>query len=388
MSHAVLSPSSAERWIHCPPSAKINAEAPRTDTAYTKEGTLAHALCELKGRKYFLGLGPRKYAAELKKLQADEMWQDEMEDYTEDWMDALKGFDGEFDARPHVAVEQKVEFSDIVPEGFGTCDCVMVGGGLLQVIDFKYGKGVPVSAEGNPQLMLYALGALKAYDMIYDIDTVKLSIVQPRIRREPDSWEVSVDDLNAWAEDVVKPAAALAIRGEGEYSEGEWCRFCAIRGSCRARAEANLALARAEFRLPPELEDGEIGDILREGERLESWLNDLRKYALNACLDGREIPGWKAVEGRSQRAWTDAEAAFDAARALGVPEAMLYERKPVTLAQLEKAMGKKAFAEGLKDYVTTPPGKPTLAAEKDRRPAVTGRTTAKEDFGDYEQEEQ
>ena len=385
MSHAVLSPSSAERWIHCPPSAKINAEAPRTDTAYTKEGTLAHALCELKGRKYFLGLGPRKYAAELKKLQADEMWQDEMEDYTEDWMDAIKGFDGDFDARPHVAVEQKVEFSDIVPEGFGTCDCVMVGGGLLQVIDFKYGKGVPVSAEGNPQLMLYALGALKAYDMIYDIDTVKLSIVQPRIRREPDSWEVSVDDLNAWAEDVVKPAAALAIGGEGEYREGEWCRFCAIRGSCRARAEANLALARAEFRLPPELEDGEIGDILREGERLESWLADLRKYALNACLDGREIPGWKAVEGRSQRAWTDAEAAFDAARALGVPEAMLYERKPVTLAQLEKAMGKKAFAEGLKDYVTTPPGKPTLVAEKDRRPAITGRTTAEEDFGGAEE---
>jgi hypothetical protein len=205
--------------------------------------------------------------------------------------------------------------------------------------------------------------------------------VQPRIKREPESWSLKALSLINWANCVVEPAAKLAIHGGGEFQEGEWCRFCAIRGSCRARAEANLRAAELDFKEPPELSDVEVGEALTLGQRLKQWLSDLEEYALNACLDGREIDGWKAVAGRSVRAWTDQDAAFAAARAAGIPEEMLYERKPVTLAGLEKVMGKKPFAEALANYVTTPPGKPTLVKASDRRAAITNQPTAGEDFG-------
>ena len=385
MAHAILSPSSAERWIHCPPSAVINAEAPQKDTVYTREGTLAHAVCELKGRRKFLGLPTRSYNAQLKKLKADELWQDEMDGYTDAWIEALEEIAGEYDVLPHVALEVRVDFSEYVPDGFGTADCLMIGdiAGIttLNVIDFKYGKGVAVSAEENPQMMLYALGALLDYSQIYDIEAVRMTIVQPRIRSEPDGWGLDAHTLLAWANAVVEPAAKLAIKGGGEFQEGDWCRFCAIRGSCRARAAANLAAAAMEFRLPPELSDSEVGEALALGQRLKAWLSDVEEYALGACLDGREIDGWKAVEGRSVRQWSDAGAAFEAAKAAGVPEEMLYERKPVTLAGLEKVMGKKPFAEALSGYVTAPPGKPTLVKASDRRAAITNQPTAGEDFG-------
>ena len=389
MSHAILSPSSAERWIHCPPSAVINAEAPRTDTVYTREGTLAHAVCELKARKYFLtGIGPKKFKTAMDKFRADELWADEMEGHTDTYLDALKDIAAGFKAPPHVALEQRVDFSEYVPDGYGTADCLMIGqvegldGDVLHVIDFKYGKGVEVSAENNPQMMLYALGALLDYMPIYDIFHVRMTIVQPRIKREPDSWELEARSLLHWANAVVDPAAKLAAKGEGEYAEGDWCRFCAARGSCRARAEANLEAARMDFKLPPQLTDSEVAEALTLGKRLKSWLSDLEEYALTACLDGREIPGFKAVEGRAVRAWTNQEEAFTAARAAGIPEEMLYERKPVTLAGLEKLMGRKAFTEAMKPFATIPPGKPTLVRAEDKRPAITNRSTAEEDFGE------
>lgn len=388
MAHAILSPSSAKRWINCPPSALINAEAPQTDTVYTREGTLAHAVCELKARKHFLtGIGPKKFKTMLDKFRADELWQDEMDGYTDDYLDALKDIAAEYKARPYVALEQRVDFSEYVPEGFGTADCIMIGavegleGDVLNVIDFKYGKGVEVEAENNPQMMLYALGAVMDYMSIYDIFTVRMTIVQPRIKREPETWEMEARELFRWANCVVEPAAKLAIHGAGEFQEGEWCRFCAIRGSCRTRAAGNLAAAAMDFRLPPELSDTEVGEALTLGQRLKQWLSDLEEYALGACLKGREIDGWKAVEGRSVRAWTDQDGAFTAAKAAGVPEEMLYERKPVTLAALEKIMGKKPFAEALGEYVATPPGKPTLARADDKRKAITNIPTAEEDFG-------
>ena len=381
----MLSPSSAARWIHCPPSAKINAEAGDRETVFTREGTLAHALAELKARKAFLtGIGPKKYQTAHAKLAQDGLWQDEMDDHTDRYLEILTDLYADFPDPPHVAVEQRVDFSEWVPGGFGTADCVMVGGGVIHVIDFKYGKGVPVSAEGNPQMMLYALGALAAYDLIYDLDTVRMTIIQPRLSGEPDTWETDVGFLKAWAEEVVRPAAAQAAKGEGEFAEGEWCRFCAIRATCRARAAAQTALEDFGFRLPPTLTDAEVGRALEQGKRLSKWLSDLEEYALAACLDGREIPGYKAVAGRSVRAWTDQDAAFAAARESGVPEEMLWERKPVTLAGLEKIMGRKAFVETLTDYVTAPPGKPTLVAETDKRPAITNRPTVEDDFGENE----
>jgi hypothetical protein len=380
VTHALLSPSSAARWIHCPPSARINAEAADEASPYAKEGTLAHAVCELKARKHFMGMGPRKYQAELAKLRKDESWQDEMDGYTDDYLEALKDIAAGFDSPPHVALEQKVDFSEYVPEGFGTADCVMIGGDTIHVVDFKYGKGVDVSADNNPQMMIYALGAYTVYAPIYDIKTVKVTIVQPRIKREPESWELYAEDLLSWAEFTLKPMAELAYSGKGVFQEGDWCRFCAIRGSCRARAEAQLELAKEDFRMPPELTDEEVSKALELGQRLKTWLSDLEEYALGACLDGRELPGWKAVEGRSVRAWTDQEQAFAAAREAGVPEEMLYERKPLSLAAVEKLMGKKKFSEALASYVTTPPGKPTLAPADDKRPAITNRPTAEDDF--------
>lgn len=382
MSHAILSPSSAKRWINCPPSALINAEAPQKDTVYTREGTLAHAVAELKARKYFLGYGPRKYAADLRKLKADELWQDEIDRHTDTYLEVLKDLAAAFPEPPHVALEVRVDFSEYVPEGFGTADCLMISGRVLQIVDFKYGKGVDVDAVENPQMMLYALGALLDYEAIYDINLVRMAIVQPRIKAEPATWEIPAEHLLRWANLVVEPAAKLASKGGGEFAEGDWCRFCAIRGSCRARASVNTALEDFGMKLPPELNDEEVARALALGQRLASWLSDLQDYALQACLDGREIPGFKAVEGRSVRAWTNQDDAFNAARASGVPEEMLFERKPVTLAALEKLMGKKPFAEALADYVTTPPGKPTLAPESDKRPAITNKTTAEDDFPD------
>lgn len=386
MSHALLAPSSASRWIHCPPSALLNAEAGDRDTVFTREGTLAHAVAELKARKYFIGMGPQKYGAALKKLKSDELWQDEMDGHTDAYLDALKDIASEFQLRPYLALEQRVDFSEYVPEGFGTADCIMIGGEVLHIVDFKYGKGVDVSAEDNPQLKLYAVGAILQYMPFYDIFTVRMTIVQPRIKREPDTWEIEARNLLNWAEHAVKPAAQLAIAGEGEFAEGDWCRWCAIRGNCRKRAEAQLELAKMDFKLPPTLTDSEVGEALTLGRRLKTWLSDLEDYALTACLTGSDVPGWKAVAGRAVRAWTDQDAAFTAAKKAGVPEEMLYKREPVTLAQLEKIMGKKEFARVFTQpkamFVVTPPGKPTLVTADDKRQAITNKPAPEDDFGE------
>ena len=386
MSHALLSPSSASRWINCPPSALLNAEAGDRDTVFTREGTLAHAVAELKARKHFIGMGPQKYGAALKKLKADELWQDEMDGHTDAYLDALKDIAATFAEMPYVALEQRVDFSGYVPEGFGTADCIMIGGEVLHIVDFKYGKGVEVSAEDNPQLKLYAMGAIEQYMAFYDIFTVRMTIVQPRIKREPGTWELPARDLLRWAEDVVKPAAALATAGEGEFAEGDWCRWCAVRGNCRARASANTVLEDFEMKQPPLLTDEEVGRALTLGRRLKTWLSDLEEYALTACLNGSDVPGWKAVEGRAVRAWTDQDAAFKAAKLAGVPEEMLYKREPVSLAQLEKIMGKKEFAKVFTQpramFVVTPPGKPTLVGADDKRQAITNKPEPEDDFGE------
>ena len=321
-----------------------------------------------------------KSAGSLKKLKTEEFWQAEMDAHTDRYLEILKDFYEDFPEPPHVAIEQRVDFGAWVPDGFGTADCIMVSGDTIHIVDFKYGKGVQVSAEDNPQMKLYALGALAAYGIMYDLTTVRMSIIQPRLASDPDTWETSVGEIVNWAEQVVKPAAALAAAGEGEYAEGEWCRFCAIRGSCRARAAAQLALEDFGEKLPPELTDEEIGRALDQGKRLAKWLSEIEEYALRACLDGKEIPGFKAVEGRSVRVWTDADAAFLAARSQGIPEEMLYERKPITLAAMEKLMGKRHFLDTMAAYVTTPPGKPTLVPETDKRPAITDRPTIDDDF--------
>lgn len=378
--HALLSASGAHRWLNCTPSARLEAQFPDTTSEAAKEGTLAHEIAEAKVRNYFqtLDYGKTWLNKELAKFKKRKLYAPEMDGYTNDYVDYCRAAALEWENLPYIDVEKKLDLSAYVPEGFGTADLILIGGNKLRIIDLKYGKGVPVSAEKNPQLMLYALGAYDAYSMLYDIQEVELSIFQPRIDNTS-SWTVSVDELMAFGE-IVRAKAAIAIKGEGEQTPGDWCRFCRARAQCRARAEKNVELAFMTDKAPELLALDEIGGYLERGEDVARWLKDLQEFALSQCLAGHEVAGWKAVEGRGSRDWTDQEEAFKRLEENGIDEAMLYERKPLSLAQTEKLVGKKDFAETVGDLVVKKPGKPTLVPETDKRTAITNVTTAAEAF--------
>ena len=282
---------------------------------------------------------------------------------------------------PFVAVERRVDLGDWIPEGFGTADCILIGEGTLQVVDFKYGKGVAVSAEENPQMKLYALGAYKACGMLYPVRNIKLSIVQPRIPDGISEWECSLEHLMAFG-GYVKQRAALAIEGNGPYVPGDsQCRFCRAKARCRARAEENVKLAFAIDKKPPLLNNEEVGQYLKQGGDVARWLADLKDYALSECLAGRNVPGWKAVEGRSARGWSDMDEAFDRLIKSSIaPEEMLWEKRPLSPAQVEKLVGKKDFADAVGSFVVRSPGKPALVEESDKRAAVTNKVSAAEAF--------
>lgn len=373
--HAKLSASSSHRWLHCPPSVKLEEDFPESTSEYAQEGTLAHSICELKLSKQYAPMGPRTFTTRFNKLKKDAFYQDEMDKYTDDYIEFIKGQTIAFNIKPTVLIEKQVSFGNYVPEGFGTSDCIIIGGDIIEVVDFKYGKGVEVSAEENTQMMLYALGALDTYGMLYDIKTVKMSIIQPRINNYS-TWTVGTQYLRDWGESI-KPTAQMAFNGEGEFSSGEWCRFCKAKATCRARAEKNLELAKLDFAKGETLTNDEIGDILVKAQDLAQWAADLKDYALQECLNGGDITGWKAVEGRSVRQFKNTEDAFKVVTDSGIDEAMLYERKPITLTAVEKLLGKKAFDELLADEVIKPQGKPTLVPITDKRPVYS---TIEKDF--------
>lgn len=389
--HAILSPSAAHRWLHCTPAPRVEAEFPETTSEYAEEGRLAHSVCELAAKKKFTVMNNRAYNSRLKKLKADPKWDDEMLSTAATYVEHLTEHAMRFEHAPYVALEVQVDITDYAPEAFGTCDCIMIGGDELIITDYKHGKGVPVSAQDNPQMLLYALGALKLYRPIYGdmIRRVSTYIDQPRLGSY-DGASMTVEELLAWGESI-KPKAAAAFMGTGEFAPGEWCRFCRAKAKCRARANQNTALEDFKDCIPlgrsipmqteydatgfkPSncLTDEEIGALLVRAEGLVAWYNDLKEYALVACLNGKTIPGWKAVEGRSTRAWTDQDAALEALMAGGVEEAIIYDRVPKTLAQLEKVIGKQRFGELVGGMITKSPGKPALAAESDKRPAYNG----------------
>lgn len=389
--HAILSPSAAHRWLHCTPAPRVEAEFPETTSEYAEEGRLAHSVCELAAKKKFTVMNNRTYNSRLKKLKADPKWDDEMLSTAATYVEHLTEHAMRFEHAPYVALEVQVDITDYAPEAFGTCDCIMIGGDELIITDYKHGKGVPVSAQDNPQMLLYALGALKLYRPIYGdmIRRVSTYIDQPRLDSY-DGASMTVEELLAWGESI-KPKAAAAFMGTGEFAPGEWCRFCRAKAMCRARANQNTALEDFKDCIPlgrsipmqteydatgfkPSncLTDEEIGALLVRAEGLVAWYNDLKEYALVACLNGKTIPGWKAVEGRSTRAWTDQDAALEALMAGGVEEAIIYDRVPKTLAQLEKVIGKQRFGELVGGMITKSPGKPALAAESDKRPAYNG----------------
>ena len=388
--HALLGPSNAYQWAACPPSARLSEGLPDTGSEAAKEGTLAHELAELKLRNYFhsVDFGKRKLAAAVKKLKENPLWDDEMMGYTDDYMDYVKAAALSFPAEPTVAIEKKVDISEYVPECFGTADCLLIGGGVIHVIDFKYGKNPSgrVEAENNLQMQLYALGAWTASRMLYRVDRIRMSIVQPRLPDGITEWEIPLEKLLETGE-WIRERALLAWKGEGEYHPDEkTCRFCRAKGRCRARAEKNieLAFAPAKGKLPPLISNEEMGKYLLQGQDVAKWLSDLQDCALQECLAGRDVPGWKAVEGRSTRKWTDMDAAFGRLIESGINAAVLWERKPVTLAQIEKIVGKKDFAECVGEYVVKEPGKPALVQESDNRPAITSRVAAAEAFKEEE----
>lgn len=369
--HAVLSASSSHRWLNCNPSARLEEKFEDNETEAAAEGTAAHALCEHKLRK-MLKLRSRK---PTNKYDCDEM-----DEYTDGYVEFVSeqiAQAKQFCKDPLVLIEQKLDFSCYVPDGFGTGDCLVVADHLLHIIDFKYGMGVLVDAVENPQMMLYALGALRLFDSLYEIDTVSMSIYQPR-RDNVSTWTISVAELNEWAENTLVPKAKLAFEGKGEFSPGIWCTFCKAAVKCRARAEAKLQLAKYEFAEPPLLSDEEIEDILGRVDDLTKWANEIVAYAQDAAINhGKTWNGFKLVESRTIRKYSDEEAVAQAASDAGYYD--IYKKSLIPITEMEKLMGKKTFAEVLGGLVVKPQGKPTLVPASDKRPAIIV-TGAEQDF--------
>lgn len=386
--HALLGASDSASWMGCAQYLAMKRTLPDTTSPYAEAGRLAHAIAEYKARSYFLDpVGKRSYNAQLKKFKSDPAYDPAMEDATELYLDTLKELALTFRAKPFIALEVKVDYGEYAPEGFGTADAIMIGEDRINVVDYKNGAGVPVSAEHNSQMMLYALGALQTFRPIYGdtIKTAHLTIVQPHAGGVKE-WDISVEDLITWGRENVTPAAQRALAGAAPATPGAYCRFCKGQAQCRARIKEMLDQGKYAGAAPeskpetgkggPLLSDTEVGEALTKLERLVETYNSLKDYALSACLGGKTIPGFKAVEGRSSRAWTDTDAAFASLKERGVDEAILWERKPVSVAGLEKIVGKKAFAEVSKDLVTVSPGKPTLVPESDKRPAYNAAAIA------------
>lgn len=371
--HALLGASSAARWIACTPSARATENMPDEETKYAAEGTRAHEMCEahLRNnlRQWEAGYGALPLSGSI-RLDGEPDDPPEMVRAANQYVSFIHDLWVGFSCRPGVFIEQEVDVSRWVPQGFGTCDCLLIGGGLLHIIDFKYGQGVPVNPEHNPQLMYYALGAYALFDGIEEVDTVRLSIVQPRMQEEPQTWELPLADLLTWAREVLQPAAEMAWRGEGAFCPGEHCRFCKAHPACRGWQEKYGPLAGFEpLPQPAALSDEELGEWLQKVEGLAAYARELEDYAQTALLEGRTLPGWKLVQGRSTRKWTDQDAAFRQMEHDGIDEAMLYTRTPISLTAAEKMIGKKKFAETMSAFITRAPGAPKLAAASDPRPA-------------------
>lgn len=355
--HAILSASASFRWLNCTPSAKLNAEIPDVTTEYAREGTCAHELAEFKVDQ-LLGIRMDNPTENL------DYYDQEMEDCTDSYAQYISEVISKY-SDPIVMVEQRLDFSRYVPDGFGTGDCIIVAEDVLTVIDFKYGKGVAVEAEHNPQMMLYALGALEMFSILYDINEIQMLIFQPRIENISE-FSMPVSDLLDWAENELKPKAELAAKGEGEFCAGEHCRFCKVKAACRKRAEYNLAIAKYDFAPPDMLQDIEIAMILERADSLTAWAADVKEYALSEALKGRKWNGYKVVEGRSNRKYTDEKAVVSAVKAAGKDP--YSEPKILGITEMTKLLGgKKKFDELLSKYVCKPQGKPTLVPESDKR---------------------
>lgn len=399
--HATLSASSAHRWLSCTPSAKMEESYGLKEcSVYAEEGTAAHRFAEIKLSYYFGKISIDEYDRLREEFMADESlgkwYSPEFEAYVNTYVDfVLRESNGV--PNDKVFFEVKVDFSNIVPDGFGTSDTIIVKKDEIHIIDLKFGKGVPVSAHDNPQLRLYGFGAL---NMFPTVDRVRMSIVQPRL----DSIDADVIDkksLVEWGFTYVRPRAEQAIAGEGEFHASESaCRFCKVKGQCKARADMMLSIAKNDFReptplylseeksppvldymrLPPE----KIGEILTLGEEFVDWYKDVQAYALGQLVRGVKIPGYKLVEGRSARVVTDENALIEALKESGFADEDIVDRSPKlhSISQLEALVGKKKFASICGEYIAKPRGKLSMAPESDRRPAVESHALLEAEFAE------
>ena len=362
--HALLSASSSHRWLNCPPSARLCEGYDDKGSNFAAEGSDAHSLCEYKLRKA-LGM-------EAKDPTEDLTWYDaEMEESASGYAAFVMELVAEAKktcSDPVVLIEQRLDYSKYVQSGFGTGDCILISDGTLHIVDFKYGRGVLVEAEDNPQMKLYALGALEIFDCLYDIETVSMTIYQPR-RANISTFTLTRQELLDWAETVLVPTAVLAYAGDGEYHCGEWCQFCKAKADCRERARANMELARYEFRQPPLLIDEEVEEILGKLDSLMDWTSDIKDYALQAAISGKHWSGYKLVEGRANRRYTDENAVVAAVKAAGYDP--YDEPKLLGVTAMTTLLGRKQFNDILGGLITKPQGKPTLVPESDKRPAMT-----------------
>ncbi len=371
--HAILSASGSHRWLNCTPSARLELEFENTTSEAAREGTAAHALCEHKLKK-FLKKRSKRPVSDYNSDEMEECTDAYAEFVMEQYEEAKK-----FCKDPVILIEQKLEFSCYVPEGFGTGDCIIISDDKLHIIDFKYGQGILVEAEHNPQMMLYALGALEIYDALYDIKEVSMTIFQPR-RENVSTWTIPIEVLKVWAEEELKPKAQMAYEGDGEYLPGEWCTFCKAAVKCRARAEEKMKLARLEFKMPPLLTDAEIEEVLTVLPDLTKWANEITAYATEAAIHhGKEWNGFKVVEGRSNRKYRDELLVAEAAKEHGYTD--IYRQSLIPMTEMQKLMGKSAFEEILGDLIYKPPGKPTLVPNTDKRPTMNV-TNAENEFNE------
>lgn len=383
--HARLSPSAAARWINCPGSVALSELCPPPGSSdYADEGTLAHLIAEHKVLLASDGITRTFYDKRLENALKSQYYCGEMEEATDYYRDRVMEIYCEGlkkDSAAELMVEQRFDLGLWIPECFGTSDAVVIAGDTIEVIDLKYGKGVKVDAVGNPQLRLYGLGAAALYSGVYDLEKVRMTIIQPRLDHVS-TEELSMVELFDWAKDVVKPAAKAALGKNAPTACGDWCRWCPAKATCRTRAEKQLELAAYDFQQPPLLQPEEIGDVLRQAEELQKWVADVQAYALEQALQGEHYDGWKLVEGRSVRKYADELKVAEKLRADGWEDAMIYERKLLGLTAMEKLVGKKKLTETLGELIVKPAGKPVLVPQTDKRPEINTTENARADFAE------
>ena len=383
--HALLSPSSAERWLACTPSARLGEKYPDTAGEAAREGTVAHALGEALIRYEAGIISEEVYLKEVSEIEQSEYYNADMQELMEEYKDyVMEAFQLAKMRTPdaELIIEDKLDLTKWVEGGFGTADAQIIADDTLHIIDLKYGRGVRVEAEGNKQMMLYALGAVEKAKLFYDIKEVTMTIYQPRLHNIS-TYLLSVDELYKFAEEELKPKAAQAYEGKGDFAVGDHCRFCKVKPRCRAYAEEQKKIAQYDFKNAEELSDDEIAEILTKADDVASWLKDVQSYALNVAVnEGKKFKGFKVVQGQSRRRYVNEDDVVNRLLENGFHEALLFEKKLLGITAMEKTISKKQFNALLGDLVEKPEGKPTLVVESDKRPEWDRAQTAQDDFKD------